>query len=82
MRNIEEQVLRLSQDIQDGLERKPHLRTIALAVDCAKSYDRVWINRFLERMMEEKIPKVMTSWFKSFLEDRKAKVKVNEEYSK
>ena len=33
--------------------------------------------------MEENIPKVMKSWFKSFLENRKAKVKVcNEEYSK
>ena len=41
MRNTEEQVLRLSQDIQDGLEIKPHLRTSALAVDCTKSYDRV-----------------------------------------
>ena len=82
MRNTEEQVLRLSQDIQDGLERKPHLRTIALAVDCTKAYDRVWIIRLLERMMDEKIPKVMISWFKSFLEDRKAKVKVNEEFSK
>ena len=82
MRNTEEQVLRLSQDIQDGLERKPHLRTIALAMDCTKAYDRVWINRLFEKMMEEKIPKVMISWFKSFLEDRKAKVKLTEEYSK
>ena len=62
--------------------KKLHLRTIALAMDCTKAYDKVWINRFLERMMEEKIPKVMISWFKSFLEDRKAKVKVNEEFSK
>ena len=59
MRNTEEQVLKLSQDIQDELERKSHLRrTIALAVDCIKAYDRVWITRLLERMMEEKIPKV------------------------
>ena len=32
--------------------------------------------------MEEKIPKLMISWLKSFLEARKAKAKVNEEYSK
>ena len=32
--------------------------------------------------MGEKIPKVMISWLKSFLEDKKAKVQVSEEYSK
>ena len=63
MRNTEEQVLRLNQD---GLERKPRLRTIALAVDCTKAYDKVWINRLLERIMGKKIPKVLISWFLKF----------------
>ena len=46
-------------------EKKPHLRTIALSVNCTKAYDRK-INRILERMVEEKIPKVMINWLKVF----------------
>ena len=82
MRSTEEQVIRLSQDIQDGLEMKPHKRTVALALDCAKAYDRVWKTRLLERMMDEKVPTKMLKWFKSFLEDRKVCVRFRSEKSK
>ena len=82
MRSTEEQVIRLSQVIQDGLEMKPHKRTVALALDCTKAYDRVWKTRLLERMMDEKVPTKILKWFKSFPEDRKSSVRFRSEKSK
>ncbi len=72
----EDQVIRLSQSIQDGLEKKPHQRTLLVTLDCSKAYDRVWKARLYERMMDEKAPQKIVRWTKSFLEDRKAQVKV------
>ena len=82
MRSTEEQVIGLSQDIQDGLEMKPYKRTVAIALDCTKAYDRVWKTRLLERMMDEKVPTKMLKWFKNFLEDRKGCVRFRSEKSK
>jgi hypothetical protein len=75
-RGSEEQVCRLVQEVQDGWEEKPHKRTVAVALDCSKAYDRVWRVRLLERLMDEGVPGPMVRWFASFLEGRQAQVRV------
>ena len=72
----------MAQDIQDGFEMKPHERTLAIAIDCSRAYDRVWRPKLVNRMMEEGVPKCMIRWFKSFLEDRKAQVRLGQGKSK
>jgi ribonuclease HI len=78
----EDQIIRMCQEIQDGLERKPHSRTLAIAIDCTKAYDRVWKGRLLERMMDEGMPRALISWFMEFLEDRKGQVRFGDAKSK
>ena len=58
-KSTEDQIIRLSQSIQDGWELKPGARTLAIAIDCTKAYDRVWKTRLLERMLDEKVPEDM-----------------------
>jgi hypothetical protein len=78
----EDQILRLSQSIQDGFEKKPHHRTLGVAVDCSKAYDRVWRSRLIQRMLDEGVPGPFIRWFKDFLEDRKAAVRIGYDRSK
>ena len=55
------------------------LRTLAIAIDCSRAYDRVWRPKLINRMMEEGVPKCTIRWFKSFLEDGKAQVRLGHE---
>ena len=81
-KSTEDQIIRLAQSIQDGFEKKPTHKTLGIAIDCSKAYDKVWKNRLLERMVEEKAPRRMVIWYKNFLENRMARVKLGEETSK
>ena len=81
-RSTEEQVFRVVQSIQDGWEEKPHRKTVVVTLDCSKAYDRVWKVKLRERLMDEGVPAVFIAWFSSFLEDRKACVRVGEATSK
>uniref|UniRef100_A0A1I8HJM6 Reverse transcriptase domain-containing protein n=1 Tax=Macrostomum lignano TaxID=282301 RepID=A0A1I8HJM6_9PLAT len=72
----EEQVARLVQAIQDGWERNPHLKTLAVLIDCSRAFDRVWRARLLARMMDEGLPACMVKWFDSFLEGRQIAVRI------
>jgi hypothetical protein len=74
-RSTEDQVIRLCQEVQDGFEDKPHSRTLAIALDCSKAYDRVWKTKLVRRMMDENVPTALVRWLKDFLEDRKACVR-------
>jgi hypothetical protein len=79
---VEDQIIRVSQSVQDGFEKKPYEKTILVALDCTKAYDRVWKVRLVERMMDEKAPKSIIMWMKAFLEDRKTQVKMANTASK
>ncbi|MEL7306976.1 MAG: reverse transcriptase domain-containing protein [Pseudomonadota bacterium] len=76
-RGTEEQVVRMVQEIQDGFERRGgHEKTVLVTLDCTKAFDKVWRVRMVERMMDEGVPGPVVRWLSSFLEGRKACVRI------
>ena len=74
-RSTEEQIARVSQDIFDGLERKPRMgRTIMVAVDMTAAYDKVNKLGLINKMAKMNIPSCFLNWFHHFLQDRRCKV--------
>jgi ribonuclease HI len=81
LRSTEEQCVRLSQEVWDNFQSQPMKRTVACFLDCSLAYDRVWKERLIIKMMDAEIPMKMTGWIKSFLEDRKARVRFGSDRS-
>ena len=79
-KSCEDQIIRLTQSTQDGFEARE--KTLMVALDCSKAYDRVKKGRLWQRMIEEKMPGPMIRWFKSFTEGRIARTRVGTEHSK
>ena len=73
--STEDQLFKLSQDIQDGFQEKKH--TVAIFVDLQQAYDRVWRKGLLKKMMGLGIHGKLYKWIKFFLTDRNIETKVN-----
>ena len=63
-------LLRLTQDIIDGFNKKES--TAALFIDIEKAYDSIWHEGLLYKLKELGIRGRVWEWIKSFLNDRKA----------
>ena len=63
-------LLRLTQDIVDGFNKKES--TAALFIDIEKAYDSVWHEGLLFKLKELGIRGRVWEWIKNFLKDRKA----------
>ena len=74
-RSVEDQLIRLSQDISDGFEKRE--RTVLTLFDYAKAYDKVWRDGLLFKLAQLGISKRMFDWIRSWLCDRKGRVVVN-----
>ena len=74
-RSTEDQMLRVIQAVADGLQERK--RTVLLLIDFSRAYERTWRTGFLFKMAELGLPRCYTAWFKAFLTDRKACVRIN-----
>ena len=69
-------LLRLISDVQEGLNASiPHSRTIAVLVDLSRAFDKVkhWLLLGIFKKMG--IPSCYANWYRSFLMDRRYRVK-------
>lgn len=82
MRSTEDQLLRLSQKISDGMHNKPCNKTALLLIDFEKAFDSVWRSGLKFKMAKMGIPKNYIYWVESWLSNRAAKVNYNGTYSK
>jgi len=74
-RSCEDQILRLSQAIEDGFQKKPMNRSVLVLLDFSKAYDMVWKERLLLTMSDKGVPMQMVRWLRRFLENRQVKVR-------
>ena len=63
-----DQLIRLTQSILDGYQRKEH--TLGVFLDFQKAYDKVWRSGLLVKMMKLGIRGSLYRWVKNFLSER------------
>ena len=77
LRCTEDQVLRLTQSLSDGFQRRPALRTVMALLDFSKAYDTVWREELLGDLVDAGVPKRFVLWLRGFLRNRQACVRVD-----
>ena len=80
--STEDQVIRISQGISDGFQKKPAQRTVLAMLDYSKAYDRVWQQELFHTLLDTGVPAQIIRWFRAFLKERTAQVLYNGVYSK
>ena len=76
-RSCEDQILKITQAIEDGFHRNPHKRSVLVLLDFSKAYDTVWREKLLGSMIEKGVPTYITNWLHGFLRNRMASVRFN-----
>ena len=67
-RSTLDQVLRLSQTVDDGFQKaKPADRTVLALLDFSRAYDKVWRADLLDCMLKKGIHPRLVRWVKGFL---------------
>jgi hypothetical protein len=79
-RSVEDQLLRLTQDIDDGFQGKE--KTVLALFDFARAYDKVWRDALFWKLMEFGIDRRMVSWLQSWMANRMACVSVQGVWSR
>merc|ERR1711873_250019 len=75
-----DQVLRLSQGVDDGIQRsKPEDRTVLALLDFSRAYDKVWRADLLDCMLKKGIHPRLVPFGQA---GRRARVRVNSTYSR
>ena len=77
MRSCEYQVLCMSQSISNGFQTRPASRTVLAFLDFSKAFDTVWRDRLYEILLAKGVPRMMVSWIRGFLTDRRARVRLD-----
>ena len=77
-RSTEEQTARIAQYAMDGLQQQPMQRSLAVLVDFSQAFDRVWKRGLLAKMVRAGVPSCLCRWTRSFLADRRARVRWGE----
>ena len=84
LRSTQDQMLRMTQDIADGLNKpKPAKRTVLCLIDFSRAFDSVWHPGLLHKLLNMDLPICYVKWIKSFLQDRSTRVRfenVNSRY--
>ena len=84
LRSTQDQMLRMTQDIADGLNKpKPAKRTVLCLIDFSRAFDSVWHPGLLHKLLNMDLPICYVKWIKSFLQDRSTSVRfknVNSRY--
>ena len=76
-RSCDDQILRISQAIEDAFQQSPMKRSVLALLDFSKAYDTVWKERLLISMHEKGVPLLYVKWLASFLQNRQARVRFN-----
>ena len=71
-RSTEDQLAYISQEIEDGFQDQKH--TVAIWVDMAKAFDKVWKAGILTKLLEAKVSHNMLKWIEQYLKHRKGRV--------
>ena len=71
------QIIRLSQAIEDGFQQKRMQRAIMVLLDYSKAFDMVWRSRLLVSMAEKGVPMDYINWLNGFLTNRQARVRLH-----
>ena len=79
-RSVEDQLLRLTQDIDDGFQERE--KTVLALFDFARAYDKVWRDALCWKLMEFGIGRRLISWLQSWMSNRKACVAVQGVWSR
>ena len=74
-RGVEDQILRVSQNIWDAFENRE--KSILVLLDFSKAYDRIWRQRLLHSLLDRGVPHHYVAWLNNFLNNRQAKVQFN-----
>jgi hypothetical protein len=61
-----------------GKNNKLKWRVCGVFFDIASAFDKVWHNGLLYKLIKAKIPEYIIRWIRSFLENRRFEVKVND----
>jgi hypothetical protein len=78
----EDQVIRLSQAISDGLQvKKPANQMVLALLDFSKAYNKVWRVDLLAMMLRKGVLICYVWWIQGFLSNREARVCLNRAYS-
>ena len=76
-----DQIIRLSQAIEDGFQRRSMNRAVMVLLDYSKAFDTVWRARLLVTMADIGVPLEYVKWINGFLLNRQARVRLNGETS-
>ena len=77
LRSCEDQVLRISQSISDGFQKRPSKRGVLVLLDYSKAYDTVWKEELMLGMLEKGVPERMVRWCMGFFRNRQARVRLD-----
>jgi hypothetical protein len=78
-RSCEDQIIRITQAIEDGFQMKPTShRSVMVLLDFSKAYDTVWRQRLLLTMHQKGVPLPILRWLYGFLQNRQARVLYND----
>ena len=72
-----DQIIRLSQAIEDGFQSKKMKRSVMVLLDYSKAFDTVWRSRLLTTMAEKGVPLEYIKWLYCFLQNRQASVRIH-----
>ena len=81
-RSCEDQILKITQLIEDGFQRKKCERSVLALLDYSKAFDQVWRQKLLLSLHQKGIPVKFIQWLNCFLSDRQAKVQFASETSR
>jgi ribonuclease HI len=81
-RSCEDQILKITQAIDDAFQSKPMKRSVLVLLDYSRAYDTVWRERLIHCMAEKGVPLTLLRWIASFLQDRQARVRYADTLSK
>ena len=73
-RGCEDQIVRVTQAIENGFQSSPMKRSVIALLDFSKAYDTVWRERLLLSMVNQGVPRIIIHWLHAFLQNRQAKV--------
>ena len=79
-RGVEDQILRVTQKIADGFEKKE--KSLLTLLDFSKAYDTVWRERLLHSLLDQGVPSQYVLFLRGFLLNRQARVRFNGVLSK
>ena len=83
LRSTQDQVLKMTQEISDGLNKpKPGKRTVLCLIDFSRAFDTVWHPGLMHKLLKSGLPMCTVRWIKSFLEDRRTRVRFENANSK